>query len=153
MLTSCSHLVISDFEVIAHAQRSIWHNEILCEVYSQLHLYTLSCWILGKDDIHESKYVSDLWQTYTGSRNPRTAEGTQPYDERKCSRPLPKARYLLKLAEEQRSNATVTSYIVRLLQQQGMECVVEKGHIVVSADETKLKSQARYFWLLTFLVW
>lgn len=30
-----------------------------------------------------------------------------------------------------------------------MECVVEKGHIVVSADDTKLKSQARYFWLLT----
>lgn len=83
------------------------------------------------------------------NRNPRTMEETHASDERKYSCPLPKARYLIKLAEEQQSNAAVTSYVVRLLQEQGMECVVEKGHIVVSADDTKLKSQARYLRLLT----
>lgn len=85
-------------------------------------------------------------------RNLRTTdhdtEDTRSGEESKRSRPLPKARYLLKLEEEQHSNATVTSYIVRLLQQQGMECVVEKGHIVVTADDAKLKSQARD-WLFT----
>jgi hypothetical protein len=51
---------------------------------------------------------------------------------------LPRARYLLKVAEEEGA-----SQIARLLQRQGLQCVVEKNHVVVSADPAILKSQAR----------
>lgn len=74
-------------------------------------------------------------------RTPRSTRATGSYDESEHSHPLPRARYLLKLAEEEKSDATVTAYVVRLLQQQGMECVAEEGHVVVSAEPGKLKSQ------------
>ena len=55
--------------------------------------------------------------------------------------PLPRARYLLKLANYDNSNA-LASYVVGLLQAQGMQCLVDKQHVVVSADPGKLKTQA-----------
>ena len=57
------------------------------------------------------------------------------------SQQLPRARYLLKLEEEKESDAVATALIVRLLQQQGLECVVGEGHIIITADAGKLKSQ------------
>lgn len=53
---------------------------------------------------------------------------------------MPSARYLLKLADAQDH---VTAYIVRQLQEQGLHCIVDKSHIIVSADDEKLKLQAR----------
>ena len=42
---------------------------------------------------------------------------------------------------DDKSNA-LTSYMVGLLQAQGMRCLVDKQHVVVSADPGKLKTQA-----------
>ena len=54
--------------------------------------------------------------------------------------PLPKSRYLLKLVEDSRCDV-IASYVVDLLQAQGMQCLVDKQHVIVSADPSKLKSQ------------
>ena len=56
---------------------------------------------------------------------------------------LPRARYLLKLAEEKCDVSAVASYVVGCLQQRGLQCVSEKGHIVISADPELIKAQVR----------
>lgn len=64
---------------------------------------------------------------------------------------LPSARYLLKLADAQDH---VTAYIVRQLQEQGFRCIVDENHIIGSADDEKLKLQARiqYYPVSTYLI-
>ena len=59
---------------------------------------------------------------------------------------FPRARYLLKLAEEEGA-----PQIASLLQRQGLHCVVDRSHVVVSADPEKLKSQVRL--MLRIFLW
>ena len=59
-------------------------------------------------------------------------KGQQP------SQQLPRARYLIKLEKKKES---CIAPIVKLLQRQGLECEVEKRHVIVTADAGKLKSQ------------
>ena len=58
---------------------------------------------------------------------------------------LPEARYLLKVAKKDKNAVeSITSFVVEQLQKQGLKCIVDGRHVVVSADTSTLLAQVSF---------